>query len=100
MLVAISAATAWIADRLDARQVLRRHAMALAVCAAWFVFHPTLATQLSGGVPASVETSSRLPLWAMAVGSVLAVLNLEAWPLPAAGWSQAEIGRASCRERE
>src|SRR5262245_40809256 len=89
MLVAISAATAWIADRLDAWQVLRRHAMALALCSAWLVFHPTLATQLSGGVPASIETSSRLPLWAMAAGSVLAGLNLEAWPLPAAGWSQA-----------
>jgi hypothetical protein len=89
MLVAISAATSWIADRLDLRVVVRRHAAALAVCAAWFVFHPTLATQLSGGVPASAETSSRLPLWAMATGSVLAVLNLEAWPIPAVGWSQA-----------
>jgi hypothetical protein len=27
----------------------------------------------------------------MAAGSVLAVLNLEAWPLPAAGWSQALV---------
>ena len=89
MLVPISAGMAWIADRLETRLVLRRHAAALAVCAAWFVFHPTLATQLSGGVPASAETSSRLPLWAMAAGSVLAVLNLEAWPIPAAGWSQA-----------
>jgi len=96
-LVPISAAVAWIADRKDARLVLRGHAAALAVCAAWFVFHPTLATQLSGGAPASVETTSRLPLWAMAAGSVLAVLNLEAWPFPAAGWSQAlTADLASC----
>jgi hypothetical protein len=89
MLVPISAAIAWLGDEQEPRLVLRRHAAALIVCVAWFVFHPTLATQLSGGAPASVETSSRLPLWGMAAGSVLAVLNLEAWPLPAAGWSNA-----------
>jgi hypothetical protein len=87
--VPISAAVAWIVDRAPAGLVLRRHASALVVCVAWLALHPTLAARLSGGVPPSLETTSRLPLWAMVAGSLLAVVNLEAWPLPAAGWPAA-----------